>query len=244
MEDLAHTIRRAVREASAARNGLAVAAALNCIEPGDLGDVLPPLAAGRPRRRSPRARGCRPRRGRRADASSSRPTTRSSPATTASAVILVRSETTPDDVLGMQASRGILTARGGLVSHAAVVARGWGIPAVVGASGVHIAGDTVTIGDLVLHAGDEITIDGSSGKIYRRGARHVREPRRPPNSTRCSPGPTPSRSTRSRSAPTPTPPATPGSPGARRTGHRAVSHRAHVPRRRPAADHAAVHPEQ
>ena len=45
-------------------------------------------------------------------------------------VILVRSETTPDDVLGMQAARGILTVRGGLVSHAAVVARGWGISAV------------------------------------------------------------------------------------------------------------------
>ena len=50
-------------------------------------------------------------------------------------VILVRSETSPEDVHGMMVSQGILTARGGLVSHAAVVARGWGIPAVVGAEG-------------------------------------------------------------------------------------------------------------
>jgi phosphoenolpyruvate-protein kinase (PTS system EI component) len=81
-------------------------------------------------------------------------------------VILVRSETTPDDVLGMQASTGILTTRGGLASHAAVVARGWGIPAVVGAADVHIHGDTVTIGDSVFHPGDDLTIDGTSGKIY------------------------------------------------------------------------------
>ena len=52
------------------------------------------------------------------------------------AVILVRSETSPEDVHGMMASKGILTARGGLVSHAAVVARGWGTPAVVGADAV------------------------------------------------------------------------------------------------------------
>ncbi|MEZ5226230.1 MAG: putative PEP-binding protein [Acidimicrobiales bacterium] len=60
----------------------------------------------------------------------------------------------------------ILTVRGGLVSHAAVVARGCGIPAVVGAADVHIDGDTVTINDTVLRAGDEITIDGSTGEIY------------------------------------------------------------------------------
>src|SRR5262245_21817034 len=82
------------------------------------------------------------------------------------AVILVRPETTPDDVLGMQASRGILTARGGMVSHAAVVARGWGIPAVVGAGELQIDGATVRIGDTMLRAGDEITIDGSTGNVY------------------------------------------------------------------------------
>ena len=55
-------------------------------------------------------------------------------------VILVRSETSPEDVHGMKVAEGILTARGGLVSHAAVVARGWGIPAVVGAEAVKING--------------------------------------------------------------------------------------------------------
>jgi hypothetical protein len=53
-----------------------------------------------------------------------------------------------------------------MVSHAAVVARGWGIPAVVGAGEVHIEGDTVSFGDRTLRAGDEITIDGSSGHVY------------------------------------------------------------------------------
>ena len=53
----------------------------------------------------------------------------------------MRNETSPEDVHGMQVAEGILTARGGLVSHAAVVARGWGIPAVVGAEAVQIDGD-------------------------------------------------------------------------------------------------------
>ncbi len=81
-------------------------------------------------------------------------------------VILVRPETTPDDVLGMQAAAGILTTRGGLASHAAVVARGWGIPAVVGAAGVEIDGDRVRLGDHEVRSGDEITIDGTDGSIY------------------------------------------------------------------------------
>ena len=58
-------------------------------------------------------------------------------------VILVRSETSPEDVHGMSVAEGILTARGGLVSHAAVVARGWGIPAVVGADAVKIDGKSL-----------------------------------------------------------------------------------------------------
>jgi pyruvate,orthophosphate dikinase len=80
-------------------------------------------------------------------------------------VILVRSETSPEDVHGMLASQGILTARGGLVSHAAVVARGWGKPAVVGAEQVRISSGTVHIGDTVLHEGDVISIDGTSGDV-------------------------------------------------------------------------------
>ena len=82
-------------------------------------------------------------------------------------VILVRSETSPEDVRGMARSEGILTARGGLASHAAVVARGWGIPAVVGARDVVPGDDGVEIGGRRFAAGDELTIDGSSGEVFR-----------------------------------------------------------------------------
>jgi pyruvate, orthophosphate dikinase len=80
-------------------------------------------------------------------------------------VILVRNETSPEDVHGMQASEGILTARGGLVSHAAVVARGWGIPAVVGAEGVKISGRSFTAGGATVKEGDVISLDGSTGQV-------------------------------------------------------------------------------
>ncbi len=80
-------------------------------------------------------------------------------------VILVRSETSPEDVHGMMASQGILTARGGLVSHAAVVARGWGTPAVVGAEAVKITGKSFTAGGVTVNEGDSISIDGSSGEV-------------------------------------------------------------------------------
>ncbi|MGB8860129.1 MAG: putative PEP-binding protein [Ilumatobacteraceae bacterium] len=81
-------------------------------------------------------------------------------------VILVRNETTPDDVLGMQSARGILTTRGGITSHAAVVARGWGIPAVVGAGEVVLDSDGLHIGERVLRAGTEISIDGRTGEVF------------------------------------------------------------------------------
>jgi len=80
-------------------------------------------------------------------------------------VILVRNETSPDDVHGMMASKGILTARGGLVSHAAVVARGWGTPAVVGAEAVRIQGEQFTVGDTVVKQGDWLSLDGTTGAI-------------------------------------------------------------------------------
>jgi len=82
-------------------------------------------------------------------------------------VILVRSETSPEDVHGMLAAEGILTARGGLVSHAAVVARGWGKPAVVGAEQVriNIAERTFRVGDTTVAEGDVISIDGSTGTV-------------------------------------------------------------------------------
>jgi pyruvate,orthophosphate dikinase len=81
-------------------------------------------------------------------------------------VILVRAETSPDDVHGMAKSAGILTASGGLASHAAVVARGWGLPAVVGAEAVRITAGEVHIGDRAFAVGDTITIDGSSGEVF------------------------------------------------------------------------------
>jgi pyruvate, orthophosphate dikinase len=80
-------------------------------------------------------------------------------------VILVRSETSPEDVHGMIAAQGILTSRGGLVSHAAVVARGWGKPAVVGAESVQISGNSFTAGAVTVSEGDMISIDGSTGQV-------------------------------------------------------------------------------
>ena len=81
------------------------------------------------------------------------------------AVILVRSETSPEDVHGMIVAKGILTSRGGLVSHAAVVARGWGTPAVVGADGVHIRGTSFEAGGVTVNEGDVISVDGSTGRV-------------------------------------------------------------------------------
>ena len=81
-------------------------------------------------------------------------------------VILVRAETSPDDVHGMAAAAGILTASGGLASHAAVVARGWGIPAVVGARAVEVDGHGIRIEGRPLDVGDMITIDGGTGEVF------------------------------------------------------------------------------
>jgi len=84
-------------------------------------------------------------------------------------VILVRPETSPADVHGMGVSVGILTSTGGLVSHAAVVARGWDLPAVVGAGELVVGADAVrdTAGEVVFAAGDVITIDGTTGEVWR-----------------------------------------------------------------------------
>lgn len=81
--------------------------------------------------------------------------------------ILVRVETTPDDVHGMIAARGVLTAKGGATSHAAVVARGMGKPCVAGCEALEIdrRGKSLRIGETVLHEGDWITIDGSTGAV-------------------------------------------------------------------------------
>ena len=84
------------------------------------------------------------------------------------AVILVRIETSPEDIHGMHAAKGILTTRGGMTSHAAVVARGMGRPCVVGA-GDHLRVDyaerTITARNIVVKAGEIITIDGSTGEV-------------------------------------------------------------------------------
>jgi pyruvate,orthophosphate dikinase len=81
------------------------------------------------------------------------------------AVVLVRNETSPEDVHGMMVAEGILTARGGLVSHAAVVARGWGTPAVVGADAVRIDGREFRVGSTVVRQGDVISLDGTTGEV-------------------------------------------------------------------------------
>ncbi|MDX2265059.1 MAG: pyruvate, phosphate dikinase [Hyphomicrobiales bacterium] len=92
-------------------------------------------------------------------------------------VILVRTETSPDDINGMDAAAGILTSRGGMTSHAAVVARGWGRPCISGASSVRIdyAAKEMSAGGVTLKAGDVITLDGSAGEVLL-GAAKVRQP--------------------------------------------------------------------
>ena len=84
------------------------------------------------------------------------------------AVILVRIETSPEDIHGMHAARGILTTRGGMTSHAAVVARGMGRPCVAGAGGITVdyAGQTLSAGGKMVRAGETITLDGASGEVF------------------------------------------------------------------------------
>lgn len=82
-------------------------------------------------------------------------------------VILVRIETSPEDIAGMHAAEGILTSRGGMTSHAAVVARGMGTPCVCGAGAIKIdyANKTMISGGVTLKEGDVITLDGSTGEV-------------------------------------------------------------------------------
>ncbi|MBI5642018.1 MAG: pyruvate, phosphate dikinase [Deltaproteobacteria bacterium] len=84
-------------------------------------------------------------------------------------VILVRKETSPEDVGGMHAAKGILTATGGKTSHAAVVARGWGKCCVVGCEDLAIDYDAknVSVGNTIIKEGDEITINGSTGEVFK-----------------------------------------------------------------------------
>jgi pyruvate,orthophosphate dikinase len=83
-------------------------------------------------------------------------------------VILVRIETSPEDIHGMHAARGILTTRGGMTSHAAVVARGMGRPCVAGAGGISVdyGAQTLVAGGVIVRAGETLTIDGATGEIF------------------------------------------------------------------------------
>jgi len=84
-------------------------------------------------------------------------------------VILIRSETTPEDIHGVLAAEGVLTSRGGMTSHAAVVARGMGKPCVCGCEEVRIDADTreLRAGETIIREGDPISIDGSTGRVIR-----------------------------------------------------------------------------
>ena len=95
--------------------------------------------------------------------------------------ILVREETNPEDVEGMRAANGILTARGGMTSHAALVARGWGKCCIVGCSEVKIneKDNTVTIGDKSFKEGDIISLNGTKGWIYAEEVKTVSQTENP-----------------------------------------------------------------
>src|SRR5213078_5106786 len=85
-------------------------------------------------------------------------------------VVLVRPETSPDDVHGMLVAKGILTARGGATSHAAVVARGLGLPCVAGCEGIRVSEEDhlfrVVGSDIVIKENDDISIDGATGEVF------------------------------------------------------------------------------
>lgn len=92
-------------------------------------------------------------------------------------VILVRIETSPEDVGGMSAARGILTSRGGMTSHAAVVARGWGKPCVAGSSDIVISyqNRSFTNGDVTVKEGEWISLNGNTGEVYL-GKKELKDP--------------------------------------------------------------------
>ena len=156
-------------------------------------------------------------------------------------VVLVRNETSPEDVHGMLASEGILTARGGLVSHAAVVARGWGKPAVVGAEVLRLGDHQVTAGDVTLYEGDWVSLDGGAGVVVAGQVPLTAASAAGRRSTPCSRGPTTSaRAISAVRANADTGDDAANAAQARRRGHRPVPHRAHVPRRGPAARSCAA----
>ena len=80
-------------------------------------------------------------------------------------IILFRRETSPADIAGMAAARGLVTTLGGVVSHAAVVARGWGVPAVVGVGGIEVEADGILVDGTRISAGTLVTVDGDAGRV-------------------------------------------------------------------------------
>lgn len=94
-------------------------------------------------------------------------------------VVLVRPHTSPDDVAGMIAARGIVTARGGRTSHAAVVARGMDKPAVCGVLGLSLGVQTASFDGVLIEEGDLVTIDGAEGEVYRNAVPLVDPPTNP-----------------------------------------------------------------
>jgi pyruvate,orthophosphate dikinase len=153
-------------------------------------------------------------------------------------VILVRTETSPEDIHGMHAAAGILTTRGGMTSHAAVVARGMGRPCVCGAGMLRIdaKAGTMATGGEIFRKGEQITIDGSTGEVLK-GRVKMRRPELSGDFGKVMGWADKARSLGVR-ANADTPPR--GEPGARvrRRGHRPVPHRAHVLRGKPYPRHA------
>jgi pyruvate,orthophosphate dikinase len=84
-------------------------------------------------------------------------------------VVLIRRETSPADVAGMAEAAGLVTTLGGIVSHAAVVARSWGIPAVVGAAAIEVSAGGIVVGGRLVSAGETVTVDGDRGLLLRGG---------------------------------------------------------------------------
>ena len=148
-------------------------------------------------------------------------------------MILVRRETTPEDIHGMKVAEGILTELGGMTSHAAVVARGMGVCAITGCSDLSIdyaAGTATSDSGTVIKRGDVITLDGSTGEVMLGDIPKVEASASDDFQTTALLG---------RQIPPPESPRQRGNPGRRRQGARAgcrgywpVPHRAHVLRRR------------
>ena len=143
------------------------AEAVRRVNPSSLDQLLhPTLDPKAPRTCSPRA--CRPVPGAASGAVVFSADEAESRALKGEAVILVRIETSPEDIHGMNAARGILTTRGGMTSHAAVVARGMGRPCVAGAGSITVdyGAQTLSSAGKTVNAGEIITLDGAAGEVF------------------------------------------------------------------------------